>query len=86
MINGSTVLDTTYEGTDTPASRLTYELYFDTSTRQWTLLFNGGTYRGSSQEWKPTYMRIAKNRDGVCGTIKMVYDKTKQVFEEKRGF
>ena len=23
-----------------------------------TLLFNGGTYRGSVQEWKPTYMRI----------------------------
>lgn len=31
-------------------------------------------------------INIAKNRDGVCGTIKMVYDKTKQVFEEKRGF
>lgn len=31
-------------------------------------------------------INIAKNRDGVCGTIKMVYDKTKQVFEEKRGY
>lgn len=31
-------------------------------------------------------INIAKNRDGVCGTIKMVYDKTKQVFEEKKGF
>lgn len=58
VINGTIVLDTTYEGSDTPANRLTYELYFDTSRRQWTLLFNGGTYRGSVQEWKPTYMRI----------------------------
>ena len=31
-------------------------------------------------------INIAKNRDGVCGTIKMVYDKTKQVFEEKKEF
>lgn len=31
-------------------------------------------------------INIAKNRDGVCGTIKMVYDKTKQVFEEKKVF
>lgn len=31
-------------------------------------------------------VNIAKNRDGVCGTIKMVYDKTKQVFEEKKVF
>lgn len=29
-------------------------------------------------------INIAKNRDGVCGVIKMMYDKTKQVFEEKR--
>ena len=58
VVNGSTILDTTYEGSDTPANRLTYELYFDRATRQWTLLFNGGTYRGSVQEWKPTYMRV----------------------------
>lgn len=58
VVNGTTILDTTYEGSDTPPSRLTYELYFDTSSRQWTLIFNGGTYRGGVQEWKPTYMRI----------------------------
>lgn len=29
-------------------------------------------------------INIAKNRDGVCGVVKMMYDKTKQVFEEKR--
>ena len=58
VINGATVLDTEYKGSDTPANMLTYELYFDRIARQWTLLFNGGTYRGSVQEWKPTYMRI----------------------------
>lgn len=29
---------------------------------------------------------VAKNRDGICGIIKMMYDKTKQVFEEKKVF
>lgn len=28
-------------------------------------------------------LEIAKNRDGLCGIIKMKYDKTKQVFKEK---
>ena len=28
-------------------------------------------------------VEIAKNRDGVCGLIKMDYDKTKQIFSEK---
>lgn len=28
-------------------------------------------------------LEIAKNRDGLCGVIKMKYDKTKQVFKEK---
>lgn len=31
-------------------------------------------------------IEIAKNRDGICGTIKMDYDKTKQVFKEKSDF
>lgn len=29
---------------------------------------------------------VAKNRDGICGIIKMMYDKTKQVFEEKKVY
>lgn len=28
-------------------------------------------------------IEIAKNRDGICGIVKMVYDKTKQIFKEK---
>ena len=28
-------------------------------------------------------VEIAKNRDGICGVIKMEYDKTKQIFKEK---
>ena len=27
-------------------------------------------------------IEIAKNRDGICGTVQMKYDKTKQIFEE----
>ena len=29
---------------------------------------------------------VAKNRDGICGIIKMMYDKAKQVFEEKKVY
>ena len=28
-------------------------------------------------------IEIAKNRDGICGVVKMNYDKTKQIFKEK---
>lgn len=28
-------------------------------------------------------IEIAKNRDGICGVVKMEYDKTKQIFKEK---
>jgi hypothetical protein len=27
-------------------------------------------------------LEIAKNRDGICGVVKMTYDKTKQIFNE----
>ena len=27
-------------------------------------------------------IEIAKNRDGICGTVQMKYDKTKQIFRE----
>lgn len=58
IINGTTVFDTTYTGKETPASRLTYEVYYDKSTRKWTVIFNGSTYTGPVQEWIPTYVRI----------------------------
>ena len=29
-------------------------------------------------------IEIAKNRDGICGTVQMKYDKTKQIFREIR--
>lgn len=57
-INGSTVYDNAYVGNDTPGNRLTYEVYYNTSTRRWTVLFDGGTYTGAVQEWIPTYMRL----------------------------
>ena len=31
-------------------------------------------------------VEIAKNRDGICGNIKMEYDKTKQIFKEKNNY
>lgn len=31
-------------------------------------------------------IEIAKNRDGICGTVQMKYDKTKQVFEEVKNY
>lgn len=58
VINGVTVLDTSYKGSDTPANRLTYEVYYDRTTKKWTLIYNGATYTGSAQEWIPTYVRI----------------------------
>lgn len=58
VINGTTVFDQSYTSSDIDANRLAYEVYYDTSTRKWTVLFNGGTYTGSEQEWIPTYMRI----------------------------
>ena len=32
------------------------------------------------------YLDIAKNRDGQIGIIKTDYDRTKQIFTEKRDF
>lgn len=58
-IYGQEKFNSSWSGSDTPANRLTYEVYFDRGTRQWTVIFNGGTYRGSAMEWKPTYVRVA---------------------------
>ena len=58
VFNGTTVLNSTWEGSDTPANRLTYEVYFDRGSRRWVLIFDGGTYYGPVVEWKPTYARV----------------------------
>ena len=40
----------------------------------------------SKDDDEPTMnIEIAKNRDGICGTVQMKYDKTKQIFRE-RGY
>lgn len=37
----------------------------------------------SKDDDEPTMnIEIAKNRDGICGTVQMKYDKTKQIFKE----
>lgn len=56
-INGSTVFDESYTSRDTPANKLTYEVYFNTSTRKWTVMFDGRTFTGGAEEWKPSYFR-----------------------------
>ena len=58
IINGNTVVDESWTGRDTPANKLTYEVYFDTANRRWTVLFDGRTLTGGSEEWKPSYARV----------------------------
>lgn len=57
-IYGKEVFNQSHKQRDTPANLLTYEVYFNTNTRKWTVLFNGGTYTGNEMEWIPTYVRI----------------------------
>ena len=59
VINGVTMRDSSYSSTSTPAEKLTYEVYYNLSTRKWTVVFDGTTYAGSAQEWIPTYFRLA---------------------------
>lgn len=58
IINGSTVFDESYSGNSTPANKLTYEVYFDTANRKWTVVFDGRTFTGGAEEWKPCYARV----------------------------
>lgn len=58
IINGVTVFDQSNTQKDTPASLLTYEIYYNTSTRKWTVIWNGGTYTSSEVDWTPTYFRV----------------------------
>ena len=57
IINGSTVFDESYKSNSTPANKLTYEVFFDTINRRWTVLFDGRTFTGGAEEWKPSYFR-----------------------------
>ena len=59
IINGTTVFDSSNTSRDMSDGRLTYEVYYDTATRKWTVEWNGGKYTGNEQEWEPTYMRVA---------------------------
>ena len=39
--------------------------------------------KSNKDDDEPTMnIEIAKNRDGICGTVQMKYDKTKQIFKE----
>lgn len=58
VINGSIKRDTSYSSTSTPADKLTYEVYYNLSTRQWTVIFDGSTYTGNTMEWIPTFVRL----------------------------
>ena len=57
-IYGKEVFNQSHTERDTQAKYLTYEIFYDTSTRKWTVHFNGGTYTGNEMEWIPTYVRI----------------------------
>ena len=45
------------------------------------LLYPDNDYDGENPI-APMNIEVAKNRDGICGVIKMDYDKTKQIFRE----
>lgn len=57
VINGVTVFDSSETARDVIASRLEYEIYYNTSARKWYVIWNGGTYTGSVEEWKPAFFR-----------------------------
>lgn len=59
IINGTTVFDTEYSNRDISTGRLTYEVFYDLNTKKWTVIWNGGTYTGGVEEWRPTYMRVS---------------------------
>ena len=56
-INGETKLDENWTGRDTPDNKISFEAYFDTSTRKWTVKYDGRTFTGNAEEWKPSYLR-----------------------------
>lgn len=57
VINGNVVFDSSHTARDVVGSKLTYEVYFDLSSRRWCVIWDGGTYYGNVEEWKPTYFR-----------------------------
>ena len=69
VINGVTVFDQSNTQKDTPANLLTYEIYYNTTTRKWTVIWNGGTYTGNAVDWTPTYFRLRVEMWFISSTV-----------------
>ena len=88
IINGVTVFDKSNTQNSTPANLLTYEVYYNTATRKWTVIWNGGTYTSSEIDWTPTYFRLRcefwfiSSTSGITAMNGVVYV---QYFNRGRG-